>query len=62
MDDEEPAVTNEVKGNASDQKSKIGGPQALGKRKRGISEEEGAHINGLTAAVWGFVDAINLLT
>jgi len=62
VDDEEPAVTNEVKSNASDQKRKIGGPQALGKRKRGISEEEGAHINGLIAAVWGFVDAINLLT
>ena len=57
VDAEEPAITHEGKCNASDQKSKAASCQTLGKRKRGICEEEGAYIAGLTDDVWGFVDA-----
>ena len=60
--DATPAVTHEGQNTATDRRSKAEGGQSLGKRKRGLSEEEGAYMIGLTKAVWGFVEAVKETT
>jgi len=60
--DATPAVTHEGQNTATDRRSKAEGGQSLGKRKRGLSEEEGAYMIGLTEAVWGFVEAVKETT
>ncbi|CAN6278687.1 unnamed protein product [Urochloa humidicola] len=57
VDPTDAPTPTEKSGDASDSKAKGNAPP-LGKRKRGMSEEDTSSMAGLTEAVWGFAGAV----